>query len=61
MKPRFDVILEQALTEGIARGWERAHKHHEDPQESWIKDTMHDCIMESFYQYFIFEHIDHYV
>lgn len=61
MKPRFDVILEQALNEGIERGWSRAHKHDQSPQESWIKETIHDCIMESFYQYFIFEHIDHYV
>ena len=33
MKPKFRVILERALEEGIRRGYRRAYKHVETPTE----------------------------
>lgn len=55
MKPKFQVILELALREGIELGWRRAHKHLENPSEYVIKDNIEQHIMEKFYEYFDFE------
>ena len=54
MKPKFRVILEQALEEGIRRGYMRAFKHNEDPSEDIICETIEDCVMSSLYEYFDF-------
>ena len=54
MKPKFRVILEQALEEGIRRGYMRAFKHNEDPSEDIICETIEDCVMGSLYEYFDF-------
>jgi hypothetical protein len=56
MKPKIDVILQRSLDEGIERGWNRAHKHDPNPKPEWIKETINDCIMESIYEYFFFDH-----
>ena len=55
MKPKFRVILEQALEEGIRRGYMRAFKHNEDPSEDIICETIEDCVMSSLYEYFTFD------
>lgn len=55
MKPKFRVILEQALSEGIVRGYRRAHKHSDDPPEHILFERIQDEIMNSFYDYFDFE------
>ena len=54
MTPKFRVILEQALEEGIRRGYMRAFKHNEDPSEDIICETIEDCVMSSLYEYFTF-------
>ena len=54
MTPKFRVILEQALEEGIRRGYMRAFKHNEDPSEDIICETIEDCVMSSLYEYFDF-------
>ena len=54
MTPKFRVILEQALEEGIRRGYMRAFKHNEDPSEEIICETIEDCVMSSLYEYFTF-------
>ena len=54
MKPKFRVILSQAIEEGVKRGYRRAYKHNEDPSEEVICDTIEDCVMGSLYEYFDF-------
>jgi len=54
MKPKFHVILSQAIEEGVKRGYRRAYKHNEDPSEEVICDTIEDCVMGSLYEYFDF-------
>ena len=54
MKPKFRVILEQAINEGVLRGYRRAYKHNEDPSEEIICETIEDCVMGSLYEYFDF-------
>ena len=52
------MILEQALEEGIRRGYRRAFKHNEDPSEEIICETIEDCVMGSLYEYFTFDNED---
>ena len=54
MTPKFRVILEQALEEGIRRGYLRAHKHVENPTEEAICETIEEQVMSSLYEYFDF-------
>ena len=55
MKPKFRVILEQAIEEGTRRGYRRAFKHNEEPTEEVICETIEDCVMSSLYEYFTFD------
>lgn len=55
MKLNYRKLIEDCIETGIERGWRRAHKHIENPNPESIKDTIHDCIMEQFYEYFIFD------
>ena len=54
MKPKFHVILSQAIEEGVKRGYRRAYKHNENPSEEVICETIEDCVMSSLYEYFDF-------
>ena len=60
MKPKFRVILEQAINEGVLRGYRRAFKHNENPTEETIIETIEDCVMSSLYEYFTFPNEEDY-
>ena len=55
MKPKFHKILEQAINEGVLRGYRRAHKHVENPTEGAIIDNVVEQVMNSLDEYFDFE------
>jgi|APGre2960657404_1045060.scaffolds.fasta_scaffold82154_4 hypothetical protein len=55
MKVKTLVILEQAIHEGVIRGYRRAHKHNENPTEESICDNIEKYVMEQIYEYFTFE------
>jgi hypothetical protein len=55
MKPKFRVILDQALEEGVKRGYRRAFKHIENPTEDSICQHIEEQVMSSLYEYFDFE------
>ena len=55
MKPKFLVILEQAINEGVLRGYRRAFKHNECPSEEQICETIEECVLGSLYEYFDFD------
>jgi archaeosine-15-forming tRNA-guanine transglycosylase len=55
MKPKFRVILEQAIEEGVRRGYSLAHKHVENPSEGAIIERIEDAVMSAIYEYFTFE------
>jgi archaeosine-15-forming tRNA-guanine transglycosylase len=59
MKPKFRVILEQAIEEGVRRGYSRAHKHVENPTEDAIIEQIEDCVMSAIYEYFTFDEEDY--
>jgi hypothetical protein len=54
MKVKVRVILEQAINEGVLRGYRRAFKHNEDPSEEVIFETIEECVMSQIYEYFTF-------
>jgi hypothetical protein len=55
MKVKVERVIEDCLNSGINLGWNKAHKHLDDPSEGLIKDAIHDCIMEQIYEYFSFD------
>lgn len=52
MKPKFLPIFEQCLEEGIRFGYNRAHKHVENPSIDAIVDSISTEIMNSLSTYF---------
>ena len=58
MKPKIRVILEQAIEEGVRRGYSRAHKHVENPTEGAIIESIEDHVMSAIYEYFSFDEED---
>lgn len=58
MKPKFRVILDQAIDEGVVRGYQRAYKHNEAPTAETIIDTIEECVMASLCEYFTFDEED---
>jgi hypothetical protein len=58
MKPKFRVILERAIGEGVRYGYSRAHKHVENPSEGSIIMNIEEQVMSSIYEYFDFEDDD---
>jgi len=55
MKPNFRKVLEMALEEGVRYGYNRAHKHVENPHEDAVVDNVVDGAMNSLYEWFDFE------
>jgi len=55
MKPNFRNVLEMALEQGVRYGYNRAHKHVENPSEGVIIDNVVEGVMSSLYEWFDFE------
>lgn len=55
MRPKPRVILEQAIDEGTRIGYRRAFKHNENPDESWVIESITNEIMNYIDLYFDFE------
>ena len=54
MKPKFRVILEQAIDEGVCAGYWRACKHVENPTPEAIIENISEAVMSKMYEYFDF-------
>ena len=55
MKPKFRKVLEIALVQGVSYGYNRAHKHVENPSQSAIVDNIVDSVIDSLDEWFDFE------
>jgi hypothetical protein len=55
MKAKMRVILEQAIEEGVCRGYSRAHKHVENPTADYVIEQIEDAVMSQMYEYFTFD------
>lgn len=56
MTPKFYLVLEQAINEGILRGINRYYKHRDGSlsiaEEEELKGMIHNNIMTSLYEWF---------
>ena len=50
----FDVF-QRAVEEGIAYGWQRAHKHTDTPSEEDVKESIEAGVLNAVGEYFEFE------
>ena len=57
MKCNEYLVLSEAVEEGIAYGWMRAHKHVDNPTEESIKDAIQNAVMTSICEYFWFDSV----
>ena len=52
LKPKTYPILLQAIEEGVLHGYNRAHKHVENPDEILLVDSIVKYTMESVLEWF---------
>jgi len=55
MKPNFLVILDQAINEGVLRGYKKASEDNENPSKEHICETIEECVLGSLYEHFELE------
>jgi hypothetical protein len=55
MKPKFRKVLEISVEQGVSYGYNRAHKHVENPTEGAIIDSIVEQVMNSLDEWFNFE------
>ena len=55
MRPKFRVLLEMAIDEGVRTGFYRSRKHVEDPSPEAVIESIQEHVLSKMYEYFIFE------
>ena len=55
MKPKFLVVLDQAINEGVLRGYKKASEHNENPSKEHICENIEECVLGSLYEHFELE------
>lgn len=51
-------LISECIDRGTLRGYRRAHKHLEDPDEGSVVDNIHREIMNELCEYFDFNYAD---
>jgi hypothetical protein len=54
MVPKFRLILEMAIDEGVCIGYWKAHKHVEEPTPDAIIESIQEHVMAKMFEYFDF-------
>lgn len=49
------AVLERAVEEGLAYGWQRAHKHTDKPSEDTIRCAIAEAVMNAIGEVMMFE------
>lgn len=55
MKVKSYAVLDHAINNGINYGWNRAHKHNDNPSAETIKEEILFAIMNEITEWFIFD------
>jgi hypothetical protein len=55
MKIRAYLVLCRAVEEGVAYGWQRAHKHIDTPDAETIEEQIVTAVLNEVCQYFDFD------
>ena len=58
MKVRAYVVLRRAVEEGVAYGWQRAHKHTDSPGGEAVQDQIVTAVLSEVSEVFTFDHED---
>lgn len=58
MKPKTHLVLRMCIENGIALGWNRAHKHTDNPSPEQIRDAIQHAIETEIYEWFDMESKD---
>lgn len=57
MKVRMYNLISDMVERGAERGWKRAFKHTDSPNDAQIVQAVHDAIMNELCEYLIFDEI----
>lgn len=52
LKPNTHHVLSRAVEEGVRYGYNRAHKHVENPDENHICNEIEEAVMNAIYEWF---------
>lgn len=55
MRPKVYQLLEMCVEYGVERGYNRAFKHNDEPDEAAIKESIQNCVMGEICEWFDFE------
>lgn len=58
MRPRTYRILELAVEDGAKHGWQRAHKHIDNPTEQAIIEAIQASVLSSICEWFVIDDED---
>ena len=58
MKVREYVLVCRAVEEGVELGWNRAHKHTDEPTPEAVKAAIDDAVMNALTEVFVFDDVD---
>ena len=58
MKAKEYNLIAQCVETGVMLGWNRAHKHEENPEPQYIRDQIENAVMNEICQWFDFEDFD---
>lgn len=58
MKPKEYLVLQMCIENGVTRGYFRAHKHTDTPDEAQMLDALYQAVMEEIHEWFEFPEID---
>ena len=58
MKAKSYVVLQRAVEEGVAFGWNWAHKYVDNPAEEKLKDDIAEAVMNAISEVFTFEEVE---
>lgn len=59
MKPKTIPVLDQCIETGIQLGWQRAHKHQDNPTELQIHTEIYQAIWSELDEWFDFQEDRH--
>lgn len=55
MKAKDYLVLQMCIENGVTRGYFRAHKHTDTPDEAQMLDAMYQAVMEDILEWFEFD------
>jgi hypothetical protein len=58
MKPKIIPLLENCVEVGIKLGYNRAHKHNDNPDEKTLFKNQLEAVMHQFFERFDFEELN---